>query len=171
MHLAQKSPWQHGHVRNFGLCGHFHPRLGAVFRTSIYDYFTFWWDSCILLNLTQPIFPGPQDPFPEFLHCGQMSRKPLAVALDPRHHENLGHRNFDEVWRRPIFSTGAERHGPTRRRRPILYKVTILKIENFEKELNLRKIVLRHLIFNFARQRALNLHENTILCDPISGSA
>jgi len=154
MQLTQNIPVHSLHLRILDLCGH----LGSIF----FLYFTNdlslkqgiprnW----IVQNFTESAFAPLDHLVPHGLHDGQLGLEPFTVSLDPCHDELLW--DGDSVL---IGSTG----------RLVLHKVTVLKVQNLEQELNLRHVVHRNLVFNFASQRAFNLEQNTVVRDAVCGT-
>ena len=152
MQLTQNIPVHSLHLRILDLCGH----LGSIFLLYFANDISLkqgiprnW----IVLNFTETAFTPLDHLVPYGLHDGQLGLEPFAVSLDSSHDELLGEmRNSVLIWRPG---------------RLVLHKVTVLKVQNLEQELNLGHVVHWNLVFNFASQRAFNLEQNSVVRDAV----
>jgi len=97
-------------------------------------------------QFAQPVFSTSHDPVPHRLHCREGLGEPFTVTLDSHHHK--------------LFNLSFTR-------RPVLNKVTLVEVCNFQLKLNLWEVVLRHLWFNLPSQWALDFNEEPILGDAV----
>lgn len=98
-------------------------------------------------DLAQTVFTSIYYAVPDRFHHREILLEPFTISLDPDD-DKLGLSAFVPC-------------------RSVLYKITFFEVRNLQLELNLWKIMFRHLGLNLTSQRTLDLDKKTIFCDAV----